>query len=227
MVVNGKDVFINTGKCVSETKIAPFILPIKRTGPGIEDFEINFDVTTDFFNNKFTPEELQEELEKSGSNTIGPFKVKMQLYKSSSYRETQYPRMDLDELIETLVVNNGLLQNEPKDEIYLGNIKELRKVIKAKLQELPFTEFEKYQKIFSPLTEGEGSDQLVNYAADQKILNFINKKIESFQMEERFQEMPVEELEKELIVAIEKELYEISGKIRDIIDKKKGIIKKK
>lgn len=224
MVVNGKGVYINTGKCIAETKIDPFILPIKRTGPGAEDFEIDFNIPTDFFNNRFTPDELQEELEKWGSNMIGPFNIEMVLYKSSSYRETIYPRMDLDGLIETLVVNNGLLRNEPNDEIYLGNTKALREIIKDKLQELPFPELEKYQKTFSPLTAEEGGEQLANFAEDEEILYFINEKIGNLQTQERLHKMTVKELETELVIAIQKEKYEYASEIRNTLTIKKALI---
>lgn len=219
-VINGEEVFIDINSSVSETKSEKkYVLPVKRTGPGKDEFEIDFNVAYYFFNNNISPEE-RERL-KAAKNLIGPYPIETEIYKSGNYRQQSYPRMDLDELTSSLIDVNTLLDDLPENEIAIGDRKELRKLIKTKLMELPIKELEYYKRCFSPLDEEESQNgDMVNYLADEKLLNFIIERIRNFKMQQKLEEMSKEELEKELATANQQEDFERSSYIRDMIKKK-------
>lgn len=221
-VVNDEEVFIYTGSSISEIKDGDkYVLPIKRIGPNIDDFEIDFNIACTFYNNKCN--EKEREIIKNRENTIGPFKIQVEVCHRDKYREQMYPRMDLEELIDVLIANNVLLDGSPDHDEFLANKAEIRRLIKVKLQKLSVQDLKTYQKTFSPL--GEEDDEngtMVNYAADEKILNFIIQHIHKAKTQQKLEELPLEELKQELVLANEKEDFERSTLIRDIIKKKKN-----
>ena len=219
-VINGSEVFIDTNSSISEIKSEKkYVLPVKRAGPGEEDFEIDFNVAYYFFNNSVT-QEAREKL-KTRKNLIGPYPIKTEVYKTGDYRKQSYPRMDFDELTASLIDVNTLLEDLPDNEIALGDRKELRKLIKAKLTELPIKELEYYIKCFSPVSDEDNQNgEIVNYLADERILNFIMERIQSSKAQQKLEEMSREELEKELSTATQNEDFERSMYIQDIIKKK-------
>lgn len=220
MIVNNKEIFINTGMSISEVKMEDkHIIPIKRTGPNIDDFEIDLDIAISFYNNKCTEEERTSIMERK--NSIGPFKVDTEKYHPERYREQLYPRMDMEELVNALVLNNTMLESTPGDEVYLGNTKVIRGLIKVRIQKLPLQELKMYQKTFLPLTEAEIEEgEMVNYAADEKIHNLINQQIQKFKVQKRLDEMSKEELQIELELANENQDFERSSEIVKIMRKK-------
>lgn len=219
-VINGDEVFININSGISETKRGgKYLIPIKRIGPGIEDFEIDFNVAYYFFNNNVSQEE-REKLKKT-NKFIGPYTIKSEIYRAGNYREQGYPRMDLDELMDALININQLLDEIPEHEVYTGDKKELRRLIKEKLNEMSAKELEYYIKSFSPLEEENSQNgEIINYLADESILKFIIERIKSIKTQQKLEDLPTEELKEKLKIANNNQNFELSAQIRDIINKK-------
>jgi hypothetical protein len=217
MILNNKEIFINTGMSISEVKMEEkHVIPIKRIGPNEDDFEIDLDIVVSFYNNNCTEEERTVIMERK--NSIGPFEVDSERYHPEFYREQTYPRMDLEELIDALAGNNSMLQSVPDDEVFIGNVRVIRKLIKEKIQKLPIQELKKFQKTFIPLTEEQKeTGGMVNYAEDEKIHQLINTKIQELKTQKQLKDMNREELEAELVLANEEQKFERSIEIVKIM----------
>jgi hypothetical protein len=220
MIVNNEEIFINTGMSISEVKMEDkHIIPIKRTGPNIDDFEIDLDIAISFYNNKCTEEERTSIMERK--NSIGPFKVDTEKYHPENYREQMYPRMDVEELANALAANNSMLENVPGDDVYIGNVKVIRRLIKEKIQKLSLQELKMFQKTFLPLTEEQiETGEMVNYAGDERIHQLINTKIQELKNQKQLGNMNREELETELALANENQDFERSIEIVKIMKEK-------
>ena len=221
IVANNREIFIDTGKSISQIKNVEtgYTIPITRTGKGKEDFELNFDITQKFFNNEIN-EETKEKY-KGNSEIIGPFPINVELYQALNYRKQLYPRMDLKELMDDLVLTNQYLEDWPDNEIYLEDKKYLRRLIKEKLKNLSIKELEVYQKTFGPLSDEESENgEIINFVEDSGIVNFIIQLIEKLKAHKTFEDMSKEELKKELLLANANEDFERSSLIRDIMEKK-------
>jgi len=220
-IMNGCEMFINTGSSISQVKNKTTLhtLPITRTGPGKEDFEIDFHISQYFINN-----EVDEETKKKyqlNPKLIGPFPIEVEIYRALSYREQLYPRMDLTELIEDLILTNQYLETSPDNEIYIEDKKVLRNFIREKLKEVDLDTLIIYQKTFSPLSEEESQDgEMVNYAEDEKILKFVIRRMEELQINQQLERMSLEKLHRELELSNRNEDFERSGILRDIIRQK-------
>ena len=163
IVANNREIFIDTGKSISQIKNMEtgYTIPITRTGPGKEDYELDFDITQKFFNNEIN-EETKEKY-KEIPEIIGPFPINVELYQALNYRKQLYPRMDLRELMDDLVLTNQYLQEWTDNEIYLEDKKYLRRLIKEKLKNLSIKELEVYQKTFGPLSDEESENgEIIN-----------------------------------------------------------------
>lgn len=223
-VMNNREIFINTGKSISQIKTpnTGYVIPITRTGGGKEDFEISFNIAINFFNN-----EVNEEVKmkyKENSNLIGPFPIESEVYQALDYREQLYPRMDLRELTDDLVLTNQYLQETPDNEVYLEDKKRLRIFIKQKLKKLSLRELEMCQKDFEPLSEKESEGgEIINYIEDKGIVNFILQQIQNLKAQQGLEEMSVKDLEKELETANGNEDFERSTLILQIMTIKKGL----
>jgi len=221
VVINGNMVVIATGYSISEIKQDKYVLPIERTGTGNEDYEIDFNVARTFFNTNMSEEEIQKL--KDSPNFIGPYPIVTEIVQPLNYREQAYPRMDLYELLEAFLQINQSLEDNPDNEMYMGDKKTLRKLIKGKLKELSLEEIRNYQNYFAPLNKEESNDgEIVNYAEDENIMNFVQSRIEELEQEGiRYEKMSIDELEKEKIKATNESKFELAGRIRDIIILKK------
>lgn len=221
IVVNNREVFINTGKSISQIKNAEtnYTIPITRIGPEKEEFEINFDIALNFFNNEM--DEETKEKYKENSKLIGPFPINAELYQALNYREQLYPRMDLIELMNDLILTNQYLQEATENEIYIEDKKQLRKFIKKKLEHLSLKELETYKKTFGPLSEEESQDgEIINFLEDSKIVDFIVQLMQEIKEHKELKDMSKKELDIELLLANGKEDFERSSIIRDIISNK-------
>jgi len=217
-VINNCEMFINTGKNVSQIKDTntKHVIPIIRTGPGKEDFTLEFYIATNFINNEM--DEKTQERYKENPNIIGPFVPDgVEVYQALDYRKQLYPRMDLMELMNELVLTNENLRDLPDNEIK----KYLRRLIKEKLKNLSLKELEVYQKTFGPLSEEESENgEIINYVEDSGIVNYIIQLIEKAKAHKEIEDMSKEELKKELLLANDNEDFERSGYIRDLLEKK-------
>ncbi len=225
-VMNNCEIFVNTGKSISQikNKETNYVIPITRTGEGKEDFEINFDIAQSFINNEV--DEGIKEKYKENQNMIGPFAINSEVYQALDYREQVYPRMDLTELIDDLVLTNQYLEGLPESEIYLEDKKHLRRYIKEKFRKSSLRELELYQKTFGPLSVEESEDgEIKNYAEDKGILNTIMHQIQKLKAQQTLEEMSVKDLESELEKANSNEDFEKSTLILQIMTIKKELTK--
>lgn len=219
--------YIDTSYSVLEvTDKTMHLLKIVRTGPGKEDFEIDFNIIYYFYNQKFNENEIKD-LE-NDDNIIGPYKIDMEINKPSNYRQQLYPRMDLDELIDALSAVNILIENadieldKERKKIWIGDKKDLRELIKEKLDGVSLSELKEYKKIFEPVEEIDNSDML-NYDEDKYILEFIVQKINKMKGQQTLEDLSISELEEELEIANSTQNFEHSATIVKIIQKKKEL----
>ncbi|EKD25613.1 MAG: hypothetical protein ACD_80C00012G0029 [uncultured bacterium (gcode 4)] len=215
------NLFIDSNGSISATKNTEksHIIPIKRIGAGKDDFEIDFNIAFYFYHEKI--DQKKEKAIKENEDIIGPYPVKIEVYKQSDYRKQLYPRMDLNELFESLVRINQSLGTSPEEKDCLEDRKALRKYIKAKLEEMSFEVLKTYEQDFSELNEEESEGgTIVNFLADENILKFILDKLKNRKLED----MSVEELQKELEISNEAEDWDRSTEIRDMMVKKNQVV---
>ncbi|MEI6673008.1 MAG: hypothetical protein WCL02_06915 [bacterium] len=219
--------YIDTSYSVLEvTDTTMHRLEISRTGPGKEDFEIDFNIIYYFYNQKFNENEIKD-LE-NDENIIGPYKIDIEIHKPSNYRNQLYPRMDLDELIDALTAINILIENADEDtdkerkKTWTGDKKELRELIKQKLDVLLLPELKEYEKIFEPVEEID-TNEMKNYDEDKYILEFIVQKVKQLKGQKTLEDMSIKELEEELQIANSIQNFEHSATIVKIIQKKKEL----
>jgi hypothetical protein len=219
VIVNGNTIFIGTGYSISDIKIDKYKLPIERTGPGEEDFAIDFYIPAQFFNTKLKDEDLQKL--KENKNFIGPYQIETELYQAMNYQKQTYPRMDLLELLENFAEVNKLCMGNPDNEYCEEEKKLLRKLIKSKFREMPVNLVKDYSKYFAPLSKEESNDgELVNYSEDTYLHNFISQRISECEETELLRSMSLKELEVEKEKAIREEYYEKGRRIQNVIEEK-------
>jgi len=226
IIINNREMFIDTGKSVSQIKNVNtgYTIPITRIGEEKEDFELDFGITQRFFNNEIN-EEIKEK-HKENSKLIGPFLINVELYQALNYRKQLYPRMDLTELISELVTINECLEEAPDNEIFVEDKKQARIFIKGKLKNLSLKELQNYQITFAPLSEeASNGGEIINYVEDKGIVNFILQQIEGLKAHQGLEELSVKDLEKELETANGNEDFERSTLILNLITTKKGLAK--
>ena len=215
------NLFIDINGSISATKNTErsHIIPIKRTGPGKEDFEIDFNITSYFYHEKL--DQQKEKAIKGSENMIGPYPVTTEVYKQSKYRDQLYPRMDLNELFECFVQINQVLDVSPEEKSSLDDRKALRKCIKAKLSEMNFDELKEHEKNFSVLNEEESEGgTIINFLADENILNFIVNKLKDRKLED----MSMEELKTELVTAQQEENWNRAKEVSEMIGQKNSAV---
>lgn len=221
------ELFINTRCSVAKSKnpTTKHVVPIKRIGTGQEDFEIDFNIAYFLYNEKKTESERQQIID--APFIIGPYEVEIETYRPMNYREQIYPKMDLEELITSLVATNELLQGIPNNETYNGDKKRLRSLIKGKLKQLPLAELKTYEIEFTPLSEAESQDGImVNYCEDENILEFIINRIGLLQsQEEEMNTMSIEDLTNEMNKLLKDEKYVEATRYRDAINKRADVEK--
>ncbi len=223
VVVNKSKLFIAIGYSISEIKSEKYRIPITRTGPGKEDYKIDFNITALFYNSYLNEEEFQAAAE--SNKFIGPYNVQTEIYRPLEYCEQQYPRMDLLELIKEFGEVKNTLLEIPDDKKAQEDIKELRKFLKMKFMELSLKELRLYEISFDPLSEemSEGGE-IINYIEDKKMSQFIHKLIEDLEEHIELQDLPVDELEKRKKTATDNSNFELAGKIHNIIIKKTSTV---
>lgn len=217
-IINNEELFICKTGNVSDEEILDldFIIPIERVGKGIEDFIIDVNVTYFFFNQKINEEEKKQIYE--NENFIGPYQIKTEVYQPKEYRTQQYPRMGINELIETLMGTNIILEESPSNDIEKDK-KILTKLIKNKLSEI--TDVEKlkfYEEMFS--SDIEEDDPEKKYLISESIITHINTCIANLVGQKTLEDMSMEELEEKKQIALDELRYEDAAYIRDIISKK-------
>lgn len=218
MILIEGSLFIDTryGVSILKNYEKNYIFPIKRTGDGIDDFEIDFNVIFFLYNQKLTEKEM--DFIQNDPYIIGPYEVKTEIYQPLQYREQTYPRMDLDELMESFTTINQYLESLPDDIKYLGDKKTLKRLIQEKLGNMPIDQLQNLEKDFEEIPEEENENgNFKNFWADEEILYFIRKKIAEAK---NFSTMTIEELENEKSEAINSGNYELAAEIQAIIDKK-------
>lgn len=221
IIVNNEEVYIKTDSSIAENNDGEkYIIPIKRVGPGTEDFEIDFNIAFRFLNNVCNESEKMKI--KEVQTVIGPFTIQTEVYRISNYKEQIYPRMSLESLIESFAANNQLIQTGEGSEKMKENIIDLRKRIITKLKELPLERLRNYENEFAPLDEEESEDgEMINYAEDEGIHSCIALQMKKLKSQRKLEDMSLTELETELAIATERQEFEKSCSIRDAIKKKK------
>ncbi len=221
IIVNSEEVYINTASSIAENNDGEkYIIPIKKIGPGPEDFEIDFNIAFRFLNNVCNKNE--EMKIKEVQTVIGPFKIQTEVYKISNYKEQVYPRMTLELLIDSFAVNKELIENDQGSEKTEENVIDLRKRIIAKLKELPLEKLKIYEDMFAPLNEEDSEDgEIINYIEDEGIDSCVELLIKKFKSQRKWEDLSLAELQTELSIATERQEFEKSCSIRDVINKKR------
>jgi len=220
------ELFIDTRYSISTIKDdeRDYIIPIERVGSGKEDFEIDFNISYSLYNQKFSEKKKKHILQ--NEYIIGPYKVETEIYQPTNYQKQTYPRMDLDDLIDSFSSINELLEDYPQYETYLDDKKVLRNLIIEKFKESPLIVLKKYERYFLPIIKEEQKNGEVSYVADKKIADFIFKQIEILtQMEGIMEIMSIEELTTEMNRLLKEENYMGAALYRDAINKKKSTAK--
>lgn len=221
ILIDNNKVFIDTRYGTSETEdIEIFIVPIKRIGPGKDDFEINFNITCFFCNRKLSKEERRD-LE-NDEYILGPYPIDTEAKKDSEYRTQNYPRMNMEELIDALIGINQRSQDIGENEVIIGDKGILRRLINKKLDKLSLPELKDYKKQFSPVSEKQDEIGFVNYVADEYVLDFIIQKIKKLKTQQKLEDRPIEELREEMARLLENQEFEEASTYRDIIIKRGG-----
>lgn len=223
VIFTDNQVWIDTSGIVTATKeIDVFhVIPIKRTGPEKEDFEIDFNIAFCFYNQKLEVSEIEEI--KKNQYMIGPYEVSSEVYKQSNYQNQIYPRMDIIELMNALVNTNKALESAPTDKDLLGDRKVLRGLIKNKISGFSIETLKCYEKYFTSFNEEESNEgEFKNYSADEKLLDFTQKLITTKEAHLCFEDMPVEELRIHMETAKSEEAWERVSHINNLIKKKTG-----
>jgi len=222
LIVNTTKIFISTRYDISEIRDGKYLIPITRTGEGKEDYEIDFSVTTTFYNTQFSEKDFKSV--KENSNYIGPYDIQTEIDQPLNYREQKYPRMDLLELVGEFLTIKETLRDTPNETIALEDQKIIRRLLKEKMKELMLSELKKYETSFDILNEEESKNgEIFNYIEDVSMANFIHNRIETLKLEQNPEDMSVQELEVLQKQAIKKEDYEKGRYYQNLIDIKTGV----
>ena len=231
IIIEGNNVFVDTTYCVSAEKKEEYSLPITRTGPWKEDFEIDFNIIN-CFDQGILKEKNKEEI-KNDINILGPYPIKTENHKPLQYREQMYPRMDWLELVNALLDANETLECISDDQVSIKNKVELKKCFKNKIDELDLLELEIRKSSFSQPTPKELEIGRINILADKELFDYMNTKIQILQAKEKgkktqdqikLKDLSLDELEILKKQALEEEEFEYMGKIEEAINYKKNII---
>lgn len=221
ILVDNNKVFIDTRYGTAETEDNEiYIVPIKRIGPGEDDFEINFDITCFFCNRKLNGKK-RTNLE-NDEYILGPYPIDTEAKKDAEYRTQNYPRMNMEELIDSLIGINQRYQEGYETDIALGDKDVLRVLIQKKLDKLSLSALKDYEKQFSPITEKQSESGFINYVADEYVLDFIIQKIKKLKTQQKLEDRPIEELREEMARLLENQEFEKASTYRDIIIRKEG-----
>lgn len=223
IIFSDNQVWIDASGIVTTTKEieALHVIPIKRTGPGKEDFEIDFNIAFCFYNQKLEENEVEEI--KKNKYMIGPYSIPSEMYKQSNYQNQTYPRLDIIELMNALVNTNKGLEVVSTDKDLLDDKKILRRLIKDKLSELGIETLKSYRKYFTSFSEEESNGgEFKNYSADEKLLKFTQNLITTKEAHLCFEDMSVEELRIHMETAKQEEAWERVSHISNLIIKKSG-----
>lgn len=222
-LINDK-IFINTSYAISKNKNAAKnkLIPVERTGPELTDFKVDVNVTATWINQEFTETEVTSFC--SDKYVIGPFDVVIEKLESDKYRTQIYPRMDYDELTNTLIVINQSMGDSFKDSAEDDEDRnELRRLIKEKLEHFSLIELEDELFHFLPIPEGQDDNgEIVNYMDDEDVAMFIREKIKDLKAKRTLEDMTVPELEEEFALANDKEDYIYAGKVDAVLKNRKN-----
>ena len=79
-----------------------------------------------------------------------------------------------------------------------------------------------YEDMFAPLNEEDSEDgEIINYIEDEGIDSCVELLIKKFKSQRKWEDLSLAELQTELSIATERQEFEKSCSIRDVINKKR------